>query len=240
MSIITCDMKKRAMRLTRRRLLWGSAAAAAIGIFSTRGSESAKSAPVTGNTHLTAPTRFVEANGIRYAYRRFGSEAGTPLVFLPHFRAGMDHWDPTVTDGLAQGRPVVLFDNAGVASSSGETPDTHDAMGDHVAVFVNALRLSQVDVLGHSIGGIIAQSLVLRHPHLVRRLVLAGTGPRAGERVPATDPESGRLPKIRCRSARISCSCSFLRRIQVRPREGHFGNVVICARMPIRHRRCRR
>ena len=138
------------------------------------------------DTHITAPTRFVETDGIRYAYRRFGSETGTPLIFLQHFRGGLDNWDPLVTDGLAQGRPVILFNNAGVASSSGETPDTIDAMGDHVAVFVKALGLSQVDVLGFSIGGYVAQSLVLRHPQLVRRLVLAGTAPRNGE--PSTNP----------------------------------------------------
>jgi len=136
---------------------------------------------MTKETHFTAPTRFVEANGIRYAYRRIGSEQGTPLVFLQHFRGGLDNWDPQVTDGLAQGRPVILFNNAGVASSSGETPDTVDAMGDHVAAFVNALELSQVDVLGFSLGGYVAQSLVMRHSNLVRRLVLAGTGPRNGE-----------------------------------------------------------
>src|SRR6267143_1156896 len=133
------------------------------------------------DTHATAPTRFVEANGIRYAYRRFGSESGTPLVFLQHFRGGLDNWDPLLTDGLAQGRPVILFNNAGVASSSGETPNTIDAMGDHVAAFVNALGLRQVDVLGFSIGGYVAQSVVLRYPLLVRRLVLARTGPRNGE-----------------------------------------------------------
>jgi pimeloyl-ACP methyl ester carboxylesterase len=141
----------------------------------------AKEINMAKDTHVTAPTRFVEANGIRYAYRRFGSESGTPLVFLQHFRGGLDNWDPLVTDGLAQGRPVILFNNAGVASSSGETPNTIDAMGDHVAAFVNALGLPQVDVLGFSIGGYVAQSFVLRHPHLVRRLVLAGTGPRNGE-----------------------------------------------------------
>jgi pimeloyl-ACP methyl ester carboxylesterase len=137
-------------------------------------------------THDTAPTRFIEAKGVRYAYRRFGAKRGTPLVFLQHFRGNMDNWDPLVTDGLAQERPVILFNNAGVASSSGETPDTIDAAGDHVAVFVEALGLAQVDVLGFSIGGYVAQSFVLRHPHLVRRLVLVGTGPRNGE--PAKDP----------------------------------------------------
>jgi len=85
------------------------------------------------HTHVTAPTRFVEASGIRFAYRHFGSEIGLPLVFMPHFRAGMDHWDPAVTDGFAANRPVVLFDNAGVAGSSGETPDTIEAMADHAA-----------------------------------------------------------------------------------------------------------
>ncbi len=141
---------------------------------------------MTTDTHITAPTRFVEANGIRYAYRRFGSETGTPLVFLQHFRGGLDNWDPLVTDGLAQGRPVILFNNAGVASSSGETPDTIDAMGDHVAAFVSALGLPQVDVLGFSIGGYVAQAFVVRHPQLVRKLVLVGTGPRNGES--PTDP----------------------------------------------------
>jgi pimeloyl-ACP methyl ester carboxylesterase len=141
---------------------------------------------MTKATHVTAPTRFVETNGIRYAYRRFGSESGTPLVFLQHFRGGLDNWDPLVTDGLAQGRPAILFNNAGVASSSGETPDTVDAMADHLTTFVNALGLPQIDVLGFSIGGYVAQSFVLRHPHLVRRLVLVGTGPLNGE--PGKDP----------------------------------------------------
>jgi pimeloyl-ACP methyl ester carboxylesterase len=141
----------------------------------------AKDIQMAKDTHVTAPTRFVEAGGIRYAYRRFGAETGTPLVFLQHFRGGLDNWDPLVTDLLAQERSIILFNNAGVASSSGETPNTIDAMGDHVAAFVNALGLPQVDVLGFSIGGYVAQSFVLRHSHLVRRLVLAGSGPRNGE-----------------------------------------------------------
>src|SRR6202047_2881763 len=141
----------------------------------------AKDVQMAKDTHITAPTRFLEAGGIRYAYRRFGAETGTPLVFLQHFRGGLDNWDPLVTDLLAQERSVILFNNAGVASSSGETPNTIDAMGDHVSAFVNALGLPQVDVLGFSIGGYVAQSFVLRHPNLVRRLVLVGTGPRNGE-----------------------------------------------------------
>src|SRR5258705_1240363 len=141
----------------------------------------AKDIQMAKDTHVTARTLVVEAGGIRYTYSRFGAETGTPLVFLQRFRGGLDNWDPLVTDLLAQGRSVILFNNAGVASSSGETPNTIDAMGDHVAAFVNALGLPQVDVLGFSIGGYVAQSFVLRHPHLVRRLVLAATGPRNGE-----------------------------------------------------------
>src|ERR1700681_2651657 len=153
--------------------------------------------------HVTGPTQFVEANGIRFAYRRFGQESGTPLLFMQHFRGGMDHWDPAVTNGFAENRPVILFDNAGVASSSGETPDTIDAMAEHAAGFAGALGFSQVDLLGFSIGGYVAQTLAIRHPGLIRRLILVGTGPRAGEPPQdpkyaeygaLTDPETGAVP----------------------------------------------
>jgi pimeloyl-ACP methyl ester carboxylesterase len=137
--------------------------------------------------HATAPTQFIEADGIQFAYRRFGQEGGTPLLFMQHFRGGLDHWDPAVTNGFAENRPVILFDNAGVALSSGETPGTIDAMADHAAGFVRALGLSMVDMLGFSIGGYIAQTLTMRYPELIRRLILVGTGPRAGE--PPQDPK---------------------------------------------------
>lgn len=136
---------------------------------------------MTNHTHLTAPTQFVNANGIRFAYRRFGADTGTPLVFLQHFRGGMDNWDPLVTDGLAKGRPVILVNYAGVASSGGEPDTTIDGMADGIANFVKALGVPVVDVLGFSIGGFVAQSLTHRYPELVRRLVLVGTGPRNGE-----------------------------------------------------------
>jgi pimeloyl-ACP methyl ester carboxylesterase len=132
-------------------------------------------------SHVTAPTQYVEAGGIRYAYRKFGAEAGTPLLFLQHFRGNMDYWDPLVTDGLAANRPVILFNNAGVASSSGDTPDTVEALADHAAIVIGALGLPQADVLGLSIGGGVAQALALRYPALVRRLIIVGTKPRAGE-----------------------------------------------------------
>ena len=139
------------------------------------------------DTHISAPTRYVEANGVRFAYRRFGQETGVPLVFLQHFRGGMDHWDPTISDGFARDRPVILLDNAGVGSSSGETPTTIEAMADHVADFVDALGIQELDLLGFSIGGYVAQAFSAARSRSVRRLILVGTAPRGGE--PPTDPK---------------------------------------------------
>jgi pimeloyl-ACP methyl ester carboxylesterase len=142
------------------------------------------------HTHQTAPTQFVEANGIRFAYRRFGNPAGAPLVFNQHFTGTMDHWDPAVTDGFAKDREVILFNNAGVSSSSGEVPTTIGKMGANAVAFIKALRLAKVDVLGFSIGGFVAQEIALQAPDLVRRLVLVGTGPRGGEGMATLTPEA--------------------------------------------------
>jgi pimeloyl-ACP methyl ester carboxylesterase/ketosteroid isomerase-like protein len=136
---------------------------------------------MTQNSHQTAPTQFVEANGIRFAYRRFGKAGGVPLVFNQHYIGTMDYWDPMVTDGLARDREVILFDNAGVSSSSGEVPTTFEEMGANAIAFIQALRLKQVDVLGFSIGGMVAQEITLQAPDLVRKLILVGTGPRGGQ-----------------------------------------------------------
>ena len=141
------------------------------------------------NSHNTAPTRFIEANGVPYAYRRFGAPAGTPLVFLQHFRGGLDNWDPKVTDGIAKDRPVILFNNAGVASSGGEPADTVSGMAKHVVTFIHALCLKQVDLLGFSLGGFVAQQVALENPDLIRRMVLAGTGPEGGEGMDAFTPK---------------------------------------------------
>src|ERR1700732_1766126 len=103
--------------------------------------------PQVAPTHQTAPTQFVEANGIRFAYRRFGKKEGVPLVFIPHILGNIDSRDPSVTDGFAQGREVVLFNNAGIASSSGEVPTTFAAMANSAGVFIDALGLAKVDVL---------------------------------------------------------------------------------------------
>ena len=142
------------------------------------------------HNHQTAPTQFVEANGIRFAYRRFGNPAGVPLVFNQHFTGTLDHWDPAVTDGFAEDREVILFNNAGVSSSSGEVPTTIEKMGANAVAFIKALGLTKVDVLGFSIGGFVAQEIALQVPELVRRLVLVGTGPRGGEGMATLTPEA--------------------------------------------------
>src|SRR6185295_10427325 len=151
-----------------------------------------KGATIMIHTHNTAPTQFIEANGIRFAYRRFGKTGGPPIVFNQHYIGTMDYWDPTVTDGLARDREVILFNNAGVSSSSGEVPTTFERMGANAIAFIKALGLKQVDVLGFSIGGMVAQEIVLQAPDLVRRLIVDGTGPRGGEGIPETHaPSSG-------------------------------------------------
>jgi pimeloyl-ACP methyl ester carboxylesterase len=146
--------------------------------------------PETIHTHQTAPTQFVEANGIRFAYRRFGNAAGVPLVFNQHFTGTMDHWDPAVIDGLAARRQVILFNSAGISSTSGEVPTSVEEMAVNAAAFIMALGLARVDVLGFSLGGLVAQALTLAKPGLVRRLVLVGTGPRGGEGMASLTPEA--------------------------------------------------
>ncbi len=133
------------------------------------------------NTHHSAPTEFVNAKGIRFAYRRFGNPQGLPIVLNQHFRGSMDYWDPAVTDGLARSREVILFDNAGIASSSGEVPPSIPQMGANAITFIGALGLAKVDILGFSIGGMVAQEIVLQAPEVVRKLILVGTGPRGAD-----------------------------------------------------------
>ena len=145
------------------------------------------------HTHQTAPTQFVEANGIRFAYRRFGRPSGVPLVFNQHYTGTMDHWDPAVTDGFAKDREVILFNNAGVSSSSGELSATFAEMGANAVALIKALGLTKVDVLGFSIGGFVAQEITLQAPDLVRRLVLLGTAPRGGEGMDGGTPEGNRI-----------------------------------------------
>lgn len=133
----------------------------------------------------TAVTQFVDVSDVRFAYRSLGS--GSPLIFLQRFRGTMDDWDPALLNLLAKEHRVIVFDNAGIGSSSGTTPTSIGAMADDAARFIRALDLQQVDILGWSMGGMVAQGLTLQHPDLVRRLLLAGT---AGPGIPGTQ----RLP----------------------------------------------
>jgi pimeloyl-ACP methyl ester carboxylesterase len=131
-------------------------------------------------THTTAETLFVEAAGVEFAYRRFGSPAELPLVMLQHFRGNLDNWDPPLTDELAAEREVILVDYPGVGSSTGEPSHTIVSTTRQMIAFVDALELAEIDLLGFSIGGFVAQEIALVRPTLVRRLVLAATGPKGG------------------------------------------------------------
>ena len=132
------------------------------------------------STLASAPLARIEAaNGVTYAYRRLGRVGdGVPVVFLQHFRGTIDSWDPLLVDPVAEQRDVILFDNTGVAATTGSTPGTVEQMASDAADFMDALGLTVVDLFGYSIGGFVAQHLALTRPALARRLILAGTGPK--------------------------------------------------------------
>ena len=138
----------------------------------------------TSATSNEAVTKTVEVEGTPFAYREVGRTTGVPVVFLHHFTAVLDDWDPAVVDGIAAERRVILVDLRGVGGSGGATPDSIDAMAGDAIAFLAALGLSTVDLLGYSLGGMVAQVVVERRPDLVRRVILAGTTP-AGDPGPA-------------------------------------------------------
>ncbi len=145
------------------------------------------SAATASNT--TAPTKYITAGDNRYAYRQLGSGPGVPLLFLQHFTGTLDNWDPAVTDPLALGRSVILFESAGIGRSSGKVPTTVAGMANHTMKFLDALGLTQVDVLGFSLGGMVAQVIALKRPALLRRIILTGTGPEGGVGVAMDRPD---------------------------------------------------
>ncbi len=138
---------------------------------------------------LTATDRVVSVGDLTFAYRTLGEPDGIPLVFLSRFRGTMDDWDPALIDAIAAERPVVLFDNQGIGRSSGRTPDTVTGMAADAVRFIEAITDQPVDLLGFSLGGYVAQRIVLERPELVRRVVLAGTGPGAGEGILPSEPQ---------------------------------------------------
>ena len=128
-----------------------------------------------------APNRSIVAGGVTYAYRELGPAGGVPVVFFVHLAANLDNWDPRIIDAIAQERHVIAFDNRGVGGSTGTVHDTIEAMAADAVTFIRALGHDQVDIFAFSLGGMVAQTLVLEHPDLVRRLVLTGTGPKGGK-----------------------------------------------------------
>lgn len=136
-----------------------------------------------GNANVglaTAPNQTIEANGIKFSYRSLGNKNGTPVVLLQHFTGTMDYWDPEVVDGLAKTRQVIVFNNTGMGHSSGKVADSIEQMTKDAYAFITALGYPQVDLLGFSMGGFIAQELAAAHPDKIRKVVLAGTSNKGG------------------------------------------------------------
>jgi pimeloyl-ACP methyl ester carboxylesterase len=143
-----------------------------------------------GSSIVTAATQFLEAGGERYAYRRFGSGPNPPLLCLQHFTGTLDNWDPAVTDPLAAEREVILFESAGIGRSSGAVPRTVAGMAAHALAFLDGVGLKICDVLGFSLGGMVAQQMSLERSSIFRRMILAGTAPKGGENIMHLDKPS--------------------------------------------------
>jgi pimeloyl-ACP methyl ester carboxylesterase len=132
-------------------------------------------------SYAKAPARTVSAGGVTFAYRELGPKGGIPVVFFVHLAATLDNWDPRIVDPIAKNRHVITFDQPGVGASTGEVPDSIEAMADDAYTFIRALGFDKIDIFSFSLGGFIAQALVVKHPELVRKLVLTGTGPAGGK-----------------------------------------------------------
>lgn len=196
-------------------------------------------------TWKDVPNRTIHAGGVDFAYRELGQQnSGTPVVFLAHLAAVLDNWDPRIIDGIAAKHHVLTFDNRGIGASSGSPANTIEKMADDAIAFIKAKGFTQVDLLGFSMGGMIAQEIVLKEPGLVRKLILAGTGPAGGEGISAVagvanydllraaftgqDPKQylffTRTPKG------IEAGKAFIKRLQERS-ENRDTEVTICAYM---------
>lgn len=135
----------------------------------------------SGASYKHAPTRTMSVDGMDFVYRQLGPEDGLPVIFLNHLAAVLDNWDPRVVDGIAAKHRVITFDNRGVGASEGSTPDTIEAMARDAVAFIRALGFDLVDLLGFSMGGFITQVIAQEEPQLVRKIILAGTGPAGGD-----------------------------------------------------------
>lgn len=131
-------------------------------------------------TWKDAPTRSVDVGGTKFVYRQLGPDTGVPVIYLNHLAAELDRWDPRIVDGMAAVRRVIVFDNRGIGASKGKTPTSVEAMARDAVAFIRALGFEQVDLFGFSLGGFISQVIALEEPRLVRKIILAGTGPAGG------------------------------------------------------------
>jgi pimeloyl-ACP methyl ester carboxylesterase len=132
-------------------------------------------------SYAQAPARTITAGDVTYAYRELGPKGGIPVIFFVHLAATLDNWDPRIIDPIARDHHVIAFDNRGVGASTGQVPDTVEAMADDAYTFIKALGFSKVGIFSFSLGGFVAQALVVKHPDLVRKLVLTGSGPKGGK-----------------------------------------------------------
>ena len=132
-------------------------------------------------SYAKAPNKTLTAGGITFAYRELGPVEEVPVVFFVHLAGTLDNWDPRIVDAIAANRHVITFDQQGVGGSSGKVPATLEQAADDAYTFITALGLAKIDIFSFSMGGMIAQDLIVKHPSLVRKLVLTGTGPRGGK-----------------------------------------------------------
>lgn len=139
-----------------------------------------QSHPGSSSVWRNAATKSVDVDGTKLVYRQLGPDTGVPLIFLNHLAAELDRWDPRVVEGIARRRRVIVFDNRGIGASEGKTPTSVEAMARDAAAFIRTLGFAQVDLLGFSLGGFISQVIAQEEPQLVRKIILAGTGPAGG------------------------------------------------------------
>ncbi len=135
----------------------------------------------SGASNITASTQFVESKGVRYSYRRFGKSGGRPFLFLQHFTGTLDNWDPAVTDPLAAEHDVILFNSAGIGQSTGDVSKTVGGMADHAFAFVDRIGIGECNILGYSLGGMVAQEMARRRPSVIHKMILVATAPRGGQ-----------------------------------------------------------
>jgi Predicted hydrolases or acyltransferases (alpha/beta hydrolase superfamily) len=131
--------------------------------------------------YIEIPTKYIEVEGVNYAYRSLGEPSGVPIICLQHFIGTLDNWDPIIMNGLAREREVITINNTGIGGSGGETPDNVQAMSQDAIKIISALSITKCDILGFSLGGFIAQTLADIKPDLIRKIILVGTAPQTSK-----------------------------------------------------------